>query len=70
MVSKNWVGNHSQNLLAAVATYREDDDTNKRPIIFVAHSLGGLVCEDVSYSVSFNFVALFMILLGHASIQE
>jgi hypothetical protein len=27
MVSKNRIGNHSMNLLAAVATYREDDET-------------------------------------------
>jgi hypothetical protein len=27
MVSKNRIGNHSMNLLTAVATYREDDDT-------------------------------------------
>lgn len=27
MVSKNRIGNHSMNLLAAVATHREDDDT-------------------------------------------
>lgn len=27
MVSKNRIGNHAMNLLAAVATYREDDDT-------------------------------------------
>ncbi|KAF2798736.1 hypothetical protein K505DRAFT_405002 [Melanomma pulvis-pyrius CBS 109.77] len=46
MVSKNRIGNHSMNLLTAVATYREDDGTNDRPIIFVCHSLGGLVCED------------------------
>lgn len=49
MVSKNRIGNHSTNLLAAVATYRENDDTNNRPIIFVAHSLGGLICQDVSH---------------------
>jgi hypothetical protein len=27
MVSKNRIGNHAMNLLAAVATYREEDDT-------------------------------------------
>lgn len=27
VVSKNRIGNHSMNLLTAVATYREDDDT-------------------------------------------
>ncbi len=27
MVSKNRIGNHSMNLLAAIATQREDDDT-------------------------------------------
>ncbi|MCJ1263639.1 hypothetical protein MMC22_003509 [Lobaria immixta] len=46
MVSKNRVGNHAENLLTTVATYRENDNTNCRPILFVAHSLGGLVCED------------------------
>lgn len=46
MVSKNRIGDHSMNLLTAIATHREDDGTNDRPIIFVCHSLGGLVCED------------------------
>jgi len=48
VVSNNRVGNHARNLLAALATHREDDSTNDRPIIFIVHSLGGLVCEDVS----------------------
>jgi hypothetical protein len=26
-VSKNWIGHHSMNLLAAIATHREDDET-------------------------------------------
>ncbi|KAJ9134822.1 hypothetical protein NKR19_g8520 [Coniochaeta hoffmannii] len=37
---------HVWNLLTSLASYRERDDTNERPIIFVCHSLGGLVCED------------------------
>ncbi|KAI1170200.1 Alpha/Beta hydrolase protein [Nemania sp. FL0916] len=46
MVSQSRIANHAGNLLAALATYREEDNTNERPIIFVCHSLGGLVCED------------------------
>ncbi|KAF2107778.1 Alpha/Beta hydrolase protein [Lophiotrema nucula] len=46
MVSANSLGNHAMNLLTAIATYREEDKTNNRPIIFVCHSLGGLLCED------------------------
>ncbi|OCL10855.1 hypothetical protein AOQ84DRAFT_362043 [Glonium stellatum] len=47
MVSQNRIGNHSMDLLVTMATYREDDDTQaNRPIIFVAHSLGGLIRED------------------------
>lgn len=46
MVSKNRIGNNAMNLLAAVASYREEDDTDNCPIIFICHSLGGLVCED------------------------
>ncbi len=33
MVSNNRIGNHAKNLLAALATHREDDGTNNRPII-------------------------------------
>ncbi|KAH8590732.1 hypothetical protein B0O99DRAFT_300172 [Bisporella sp. PMI_857] len=41
MVSRNRIGNHSMNLLTSVATFRENDDTNNCPIIFICHSLGG-----------------------------
>ncbi|TPX13273.1 uncharacterized protein E0L32_006246 [Thyridium curvatum] len=46
MVSENRVGNHGSKLLTSLASYREDDCTNERPVIFVCHSLGGLVCQD------------------------
>ncbi|KAK3387397.1 sesB-related regulatory protein [Podospora didyma] len=45
-VSGNRIGDHSKNLLAALAAHRVDEKTSNRPIIFVAHSLGGLVCKD------------------------
>ena len=47
VVSNNRLGNHARNLAATLATHRENDETSDRPIIFIAHSLGGLVCEDV-----------------------
>ncbi|KAK3937089.1 hypothetical protein QBC46DRAFT_417131 [Diplogelasinospora grovesii] len=46
MVSQSRIGNHAWNLLTSLTSYREKDDTNERPIIFVCHSLSGLVCED------------------------
>ncbi|KAF8854611.1 hypothetical protein BDZ45DRAFT_596807 [Acephala macrosclerotiorum] len=45
-ISSNRLGDHAKNLLATLATHRDNDKSSKRPIIFVAHSLGGLVCED------------------------
>ncbi|MCJ1268181.1 hypothetical protein MMC22_008067 [Lobaria immixta] len=30
-----------------MATHKDDDNINHRSILFVAHSLGGLVCEDL-----------------------
>lgn len=48
VVSENRIANHAMNLITALASYREKDDTQERPIIFVCHSLGGLVCEDAS----------------------
>ncbi|KAL2139346.1 hypothetical protein VTI28DRAFT_5308 [Corynascus sepedonium] len=46
VVSQSRIGNHAWNLLTSLATFREKDETNERPIIFICHSLGGLVCED------------------------
>ncbi|CAH0037519.1 unnamed protein product [Clonostachys solani] len=44
--SQNRIRDHAWNLLTALASCRESDDTQRRPIIFVCHSLGGLVCKD------------------------
>ncbi|ENH74085.1 Protein SERAC1 [Fusarium oxysporum f. sp. cubense race 1] len=44
--SQNRISNHAYNLVTALASHRQSDNTNERPIIFVCHSLGGLVCQD------------------------
>ncbi|KAK0750679.1 hypothetical protein B0T18DRAFT_409408 [Schizothecium vesticola] len=44
--SQNCIRNHANNLANAVAQVRERTETEERPIIFVTHSLGGLVFED------------------------
>ncbi|KFG80287.1 hypothetical protein MANI_027426 [Metarhizium anisopliae] len=50
MVSQSTIAGHSGNLLSALATHRRKNATD-RPIIFVCHSLGGLVCQDaLSYA--------------------
>lgn len=37
---------HAQNLVNDLCSLRTRTRTSKRPILFVAHSLGGLVCQD------------------------
>ncbi|RSL64198.1 hypothetical protein CEP53_004146 [Fusarium sp. AF-6] len=44
--SKNRVSDHAHTLLTSLASHRQSDDAAERPIIFVCHSLGGLVCQD------------------------
>ncbi|VTT84040.1 unnamed protein product [Fusarium fujikuroi] len=46
--SQNRISNHAYNLVTALASLRQSDNTNSRPIIFICHSLGGLVCQDGS----------------------
>ncbi|KAF4465147.1 hypothetical protein FALBO_8007 [Fusarium albosuccineum] len=46
VTSQNRVWDHAFNLLTSLTLHREGDGTNERPIIFVCHSLGGLVCQD------------------------
>ncbi|KAF8069116.1 hypothetical protein FPV67DRAFT_1625304 [Lyophyllum atratum] len=40
------IHDHAETLMAALAAEREETDTQRRPIIFVAHSLGGIVLKN------------------------
>ena len=44
VVSKNRIGNHARNMLAALATYREDDDTVGKPATNY-YAVAGLAAE-------------------------
>ncbi|KAH7130806.1 Alpha/Beta hydrolase protein [Dendryphion nanum] len=46
IASSNRLDDHGKSLAYAVLDQRDDDVVGKRPIIFIAHSLGGLVCEE------------------------
>ncbi|MBE3042563.1 hypothetical protein IMZ48_08295 [Candidatus Bathyarchaeota archaeon] len=45
-VSLNRLTDHANNLLNDLTISREDDDAVLRPLIFVVHSMGGLVCKE------------------------
>ncbi|KAK9800153.1 hypothetical protein SCARD494_01946 [Seiridium cardinale] len=44
--SENSVYDHAKELLQSLDDYRIDPDSRKRPIIFIAHSLGGIVIKE------------------------
>ena len=45
MPGQNRIANHARNLITDLANFRDETDTNDVPIIFVVHSLGGLVLK-------------------------
>jgi protein SERAC1 len=45
-VSKNKIRDHARDLVNQLANARMTEEKNSRPIIFVVHSLGGIVCKD------------------------
>ena len=38
---------HAKDLLSSLIDKREEEDENRRPIIFIAHALGGIVVKQV-----------------------
>lgn len=46
VASANRLIDHATNLLAKLTTNRDLNHASSRPLIFVAHSLGGLVCKE------------------------
>ncbi len=46
VASANRLNDHARNLLTKLTTNRELNDASSRALIFVAHSLGGLVCKE------------------------
>ena len=61
MASQNSIGNHALKLVNSLAQIRERTETEDRPIIFVTHSLGGLVFEDVGIEPA----GLVVLLIGN-----
>ncbi|KAK1832144.1 hypothetical protein QBC39DRAFT_257317 [Podospora conica] len=46
MVSTSTVSDHGSSLVMSLGNLRTEDGTSTRPLIFVTHSLGGIVCKE------------------------
>ncbi|KAF8510206.1 hypothetical protein BU17DRAFT_55621 [Hysterangium stoloniferum] len=46
-LSTQTLDGHAESFLARLASFRRISDTTKRPIIFIAHSLGGIILKHV-----------------------
>ncbi|KAL9099061.1 MAG: hypothetical protein Q9163_005380 [Psora crenata] len=66
-VSNNRVANHAASLMGDLARRRARTDTEHRKIIFVAHSLGGLVVEEALF-LSWNSPESDLPLIAHTTI--
>ena len=44
--TRNRIGDHARDFLNELVGYRQQSKTLVRPLIFVVHSLGGLLCKD------------------------
>jgi ankyrin repeat protein len=53
-VSTNRLNAHAKDLVNDLASIRSNSAAERRPIIFVAHSLGGIVCKDALYMSSIS----------------
>jgi hypothetical protein len=45
-VTQNRIRNHARDLVNGLAGAKVNDEERSQPIIFILHSLGGLVCKD------------------------
>lgn len=61
VASSNTVRNHGNSLAFDLALERVMTKTNDRPVIFVAHSLGGIVAEQVGNPDLFNAYMLELV---------
>ncbi|KAL8791896.1 MAG: hypothetical protein Q9195_005472 [Heterodermia aff. obscurata] len=56
--SANRVVDHARKLLVDLKTIRATEQTSRRPIIFISHSLGGLICAQGGMKSQFETISL------------